>query len=73
MADCEVLNSCLFFNDKMENKPGSAGMFKTKYCHGDNSACARHMVLKALGKQKIPPDLFPNQVEKAMKIITMDS
>ncbi|MCF8069502.1 MAG: hypothetical protein K9L30_13040 [Desulfobacterales bacterium] len=70
MADeCEVLSVCLFFNDKMANMPGSAAGFKRRYCQGDNSTCARYMVLKALGKEKVPGDLFPNQEDKAKKII----
>jgi hypothetical protein len=28
MADCEVLATCPFFNDKMENMPGTATILK---------------------------------------------
>ena len=69
MADCEVLGGCPFFNDKMANMPGTASAFKRKYCQGDNRSCARYMVLKALGKPKVPADLFPNQGDRAKKII----
>jgi len=69
MADCEVLNLCPFFNDKMANMPGTAAGFKRTYCQGDNSKCARYMVLQALGKPKVPTDLFPNQEDKARTII----
>ena len=69
MADCELLKGCLFFNDKIHNMPTLAEQFKEKYCRGDNSNCARYMTCKALGREKVPPDLFPNQLERAKGII----
>ena len=69
MANCELIEKCLFFNDKMGDKPGTAEMFKKRYCKEDNSNCARHMVVKAVGREKVPPDLFPNQVDQAKKLI----
>ena len=69
MADCECLPTCIFFNDKMTNKPGTADMFKKKYCLGDNTDCARHIVMKKLGKPKVPADLFPNQKDAAERLI----
>jgi hypothetical protein len=69
MAECEVLSGCVFFNDKMANMPGTSAGFKRQYCQGDNSTCARYMVLKALGKAKVPVDLFPNQEDRAREII----
>jgi hypothetical protein len=71
MADCECLAGCVFFNDKMKSMPSSATQFKNKYCKGDNAECARYMVLKALGREKVPPSLFPNQTEKAREIISL--
>lgn len=72
MADCECLPTCLFFNDKMTNKPGTADMFKKKYCLGDNTDCARHIVLVKLGKAKVPADLFPNQKNVAAQLIAVN-
>ena len=69
MAECEVLSACIFFNDKMANMPGTAAGYKRQFCRGDNAKCARHMVLQALGKPKVPTDLFPNQESRARKII----
>ena len=70
MADCECLSGCLFFNDKMPSKPAMAELMKSRYCRGDNSACARHMILVKLGKPSVPPDLFPGELEKATRIIS---
>jgi len=69
MAACELSETCPFFNDQMAQMPASAEMFKRRYCKTDNSMCARYMVFKALGKPKVPPTLFPNNVEKAKAII----
>ena len=69
MAVCEIMTTCIFFNDQMESMPGSADFFKKKYCQGDNSECARHIVFKKLGRPNVPRDLFPNQIERAKKII----
>ncbi|MGD9609404.1 MAG: hypothetical protein AB7U59_08355 [Desulfovibrionaceae bacterium] len=69
MADCECLPKCLFFNDKMQNMPAAANLLKKRLCQGDNSRCARHMVLTALGREKVPPDLSPNQLDRAAALI----
>jgi len=69
MADCECLGGCLFFNDKMANKPATTESFKRQYCHGDNANCARHMVLLSLGKERVPSNMFPNQTDRAAKLI----
>ena len=69
MAECECIQGCPFFNDKMKDTEGLGAMYRKKYCLGDNTDCARHMVFKALGKSSVPLDLYPNQLEKAQNII----
>ncbi|GAB6037333.1 hypothetical protein JCM15519_18920 [Fundidesulfovibrio butyratiphilus] len=69
MADCELLARCLFFNDKMANKPGTADMMKKKYCRGNNAECARYVVCKALGRERVPGDLFPIQMDRARELV----
>jgi len=69
MKECEYLDTCIFFNDKMVNMPAISNVYKKKYCKGDHSVCARYMVLKALGREKVPADLFPNQVDHAEYLI----
>ncbi len=69
MADCEKLEKCPFFNDHMANKPATAGMMKTRYCHGDRTECARYMVSTAKGPGAVPADLFPNMIERARMIL----
>ncbi|MCX5708753.1 MAG: hypothetical protein NTY14_07305 [Candidatus Omnitrophica bacterium] len=69
MADCKLLKTCIFFSDRMVGMPKTADMVKEKYCQGDNSECARHMVFIACGREKVPSDLFPGQIEKARDIL----
>ena len=69
MQKCELIEKCLFFNDLMERMPATANMMKKRYCLNDNLQCARYTVFKALGREKVPKDLFPNQIEKAQEII----
>jgi len=69
MTQCECVAGCIFFNDKMANMPSTAAIYKKKYCETDSSSCARHMVFKALGKLRVPADLFPNQTDKAQQMI----
>lgn len=70
MADCELLKGCLFFNGKMSEDSGMGAMYKSKYCLGDNTHCARHMVFRALGKENVPANLFPNMADKANALIS---
>ena len=69
MNECDSLSGCPFFNDKMGNKPALSEMYKKNFCKGDFVNCARHIVKEALGKQFVPPDLFPNQHERAKELI----
>ena len=69
MADCEVLERCPFFNDVMQSMPDHSELFKQLYCHGGNDICARHMILKKLGQDAVPKNLFPNEVSRANSLI----
>lgn len=70
MADCELLESCSFFNDKMANKSAAAEIYRNNFCRGHSEDCARYMVAKAFGSENVPADLFPNQMEKALLLMS---
>lgn len=70
MADCELLKGCSFFNDKMSIEKGLGAIYKKNYCQGDSSKCARYMVAKKLGREKVPINLYPNMLDRANEIIT---
>ncbi len=69
MAECECLPQCPFFHDRMSAMPTMADIFKARYCLGENFHCARHKVFETLGREHVPRDLFPNQLERALEII----
>lgn len=66
---CENLAGCPFFNDKMDIESGIGKIYKTRYCEGDKTLCARYMVSLQLGKAAVPVDLYPNMFEKAKEIL----
>jgi len=68
--ECEFHNSCPFFNDRMDQMPSTAGVYKKIYCHGNNDNCARYMIAKSLGRNKIPPTVYPNNRDMARKMIS---
>lgn len=68
MTDCEFLKGCLFFNDKMPIEKGLGAMYKRSYCQGNNLKCARYMVAKKIGGEKVPTDLYPNMYDRANEI-----
>lgn len=69
MAECQLIEKCVFFNDRMSGMPTTAESMKKRYCLGDNSMCARYMVFAALGRENVPPDLFPSNLEKGHQLI----
>ena len=69
MKACELLKNCPFFNAKMKDMPAASELFKKKYCLNNNSECARYLVYKAMGREKVPIDLFPNQKDVAISLI----
>ena len=70
MAECELIKTCIFFNDQMANMPEMATLQKMKYCKGDNSICARFRVFKTVGREKVPKNLFPIDIKRAEQIIS---
>ena len=70
MTKCECVDGCPFFNDRMNNMPRLAEQYKKNYCLGNFENCARYKVFKNLDKDRVPSDLFPNQHEKAEKILS---
>jgi len=69
MAECKSLSTCPFFNDQMANMPGKTVMIKKKYCLGNNTQCARFIVAGKLGKENVPSDLYPDDLERADEIL----
>ncbi|MBN1409496.1 MAG: hypothetical protein JW969_01535 [Spirochaetales bacterium] len=69
MAACEFIDKCPFFNDKLDGKQVEVDELKAKYCKDNNLNCARYMVANALGKEKMPPNLYPHEKDRAYQVI----
>jgi hypothetical protein len=72
MADCEYLKGCLFFNDEMLDNTGLGAIYKEKYCQRDNAKCARYLIAKKLGPDKVSANLYPNMYDQAFKLSKRD-
>ena len=68
MAECEKTPKCQFYGDKMENMPPTSSAMKQAFCMSDKNACARYL-LSTSGKP-VPPDLFPDMIETAGRLMT---
>ncbi len=69
MPECQRLPKCIFFNDQMANMPAVSTLYKQRFCKSEFENCARFMVAAKLGPEKVPPDLFPNQFDRAQLIL----
>lgn len=67
--DCRNLDTCPFFLNRMKSMPATAELMKNRYCKDDYSSCARYLVSSTVGKKLVPEDLYPNQHERARRII----
>jgi hypothetical protein len=65
---CELLRTCSFFVVEVKNA-ALAEEFKKKFCYENKESCARYMIAKAAGLDKIPAALYPNEFDKALDII----
>lgn len=70
MRDCELLKQCPFFKDEKGEMPSTARYLKMRYCTGgDYYTCARYMVFRKIGQERVPSDLFPNQLDRLGEIL----
>ena len=69
MSKCVLTETCIFFNDQMANMPSTAASFKKIFCEQDFDNCGRYMIFKAIGREHVPKDLFPNQNDRAKELI----
>ena len=69
MSECNFLNGCMFFNDKIKNMPKVVETMKKLYCLWHYKQCARYRVTSTLSKKEVPEDLFPSDTIRAKIII----
>ena len=68
MDECE-LKPCPFFNEIEADIPVTAEILMQYYCLEEKFRCARYMVYNNLGSDKVPLDLFPNEIDKAKRLM----
>jgi hypothetical protein len=68
-STCELLDSCCFFIYEMKVE-SIAHRFKERYCRSCKEACAIYMVYSAFGTGAIPFDLYPNEYDRALAILS---
>ncbi|HBG07078.1 MAG TPA: hypothetical protein DDY22_16360, partial [Geobacter sp.] len=68
MTRCSLLGSCLFFKKGLPEMPCTTESLKDKYCRGNYGECARFIVSKTYGSEKVPHDLSPNDVFESLKV-----
>ena len=66
---CEYLQSCPFYNEKMDIDSGLGKIYRRSYCQGDKTQCARYMIATELGRESVPADLYPNMHDRAERIL----
>jgi hypothetical protein len=69
MENCEFIDKCLFFNDKLKNMPKASESLKNMYCRWHHGKCARYKIAITLGKSAVPEDLYPGDIKRAGDIL----
>jgi hypothetical protein len=69
MAQCDLIDSCLFFNSLLKDMPCTAEYLVNKYCKGDFTACTLYKYAKAIGKDYVPKYLYPNDMYETLNHI----
>ena len=69
VGECEFMEVCPFFNDKLKRQPNKVEELKEKYCRNNNLNCARYMVAHALGREMMPEELYPHETHRAYLLI----
>ena len=74
MTQCEFLGSCNFFNEQSTDMPYTREHIKKMYCNGVNfTECAIHMIARIYGEDKVPKNLYPNDVNKLLDFGLLES
>lgn len=66
---CELLEHCSFFIHEMTIE-SIAHRFKERYCRSCKEACAIYMIYSSCGLDAVPSDLYPNEYDRALDILS---
>lgn len=68
MEECHFGKHCPVMDTRLVRLPGIADLFKTRYCEGDHTQCARHRLADLIGSDAVPEKLMPNDHAAAAKL-----
>ena len=54
----------------MASMPATANLYKRNYCKGEHAECARYLVFARKGREHVPPDLYPGDVDRARELLS---
>lgn len=69
MGQCEFLEKCPFYNDRMVKENQLGTILKAKYCRGNKLLCARYKIATSLGKEYLNNMIFPYMNDRAEQLI----
>lgn len=72
MDNCPRVSICRFYPQHAEANPKLAEEFRSRYCTGNYLSCARYSVAKALGHDRVPDTLQPNNYAEARRLAAID-
>lgn len=61
MQQCALLSQCSFFETLATDQSELVDYFLSLYCQGDYADCARYEAACAVGQERVPLDLLPNE------------
>ncbi|MHB1341258.1 MAG: hypothetical protein ACYCX5_05785 [Coriobacteriia bacterium] len=62
---CDFTSYCPVFTSTLAQAPHISLRYRQHYCLGEWKACARWALASAVGSERVPVDLLPNQHERA--------
>ena len=69
MPECEFAEGCDLRGRLFRPSPMLVQEYEGTYCDADRSQCARYMVAREFGSDKVPLDLLPFQIDRAKEAI----
>jgi len=66
---CELLERCAFHHDVMRNRLSTLSIYRSVFCDTASEKCARKIVARQVGEEKVPPDLYPNHTIRLRDLI----
>ena len=71
--NCEYLESCAFVQQMVRTDPLTAYTVRITYCNQDKKDCARYGLIQAVGPERVPDFLWPNDEEEASEVAKINA